>query len=72
VCQRRARTDTKSYKVPPGQFILKDRPAYIDDSDRWVRIREIDGVWSADRLYDGAWVADREGISIQVARDRER
>src|SRR3954468_4554877 len=34
-------TGTKSYKVPTGQFILKDHPAFTDDSDKWVRIWEI-------------------------------
>ena len=62
---------TKNYKVSLGQFVLKDQLAFTDDSDKWVRIKEINGVWSADRLYDGVWIADREGIGIQVKRISE-
>jgi len=64
-------TGTKGYKVPVGQFVLKDRLAFTDDSNKWVRIKEINGVWSADRLYDGVWIADRDGIIIQVKRISE-
>lgn len=58
---------SKNYKVPLGQFALQ-RIKLTEDSSKWIRIKEINGAWSASRLRlsEGIWEADREGISIQL------
>jgi hypothetical protein len=58
----------KNYKVPVGQFVLHRIPLTNDES-KWLRIREIEGLWVASRgNSEGIWREDREGISIQAAR----
>lgn len=61
-------TGTKNFKVPVGELTLQ-RMNLTDDDSKWVRIRDISGVWSASWLYNGKWEADEKGIGIQLGTE---